>query len=270
MYSPLQLAEAFIHTGELADALAALDAHLAAEPHDAGARRLRAAALLRQGDRASLDRALADLAALPAPGADDFAQQAVIGVRLGSAAAVLEAARQALALRPADERLAERLVDLLAACGCPAEALDVVRAQPRAWRWLEREGDLLAQTGSWALAAARYGRALAQLEAVSAAGDPVIASLRAAILLKRAEVLRRQGELDSAAACLDSAAELAPTEPFIPFLRGLLLALAGDHPGALALCGPACAAASAPLRAEMQRALAGDARLAPLAQQLNA
>lgn len=270
MYSARQLAEAFIHTGELADALAALDAHLAAEPHDAAMRRLRAAVLLRQGDRASLGRALDDLAALPAPTADDCAQQAVIHARQGSADRARSAARQALALRPADERLAERLVTVLAACGGLAEALDIVRAQPRTWRWLEREGDLLAQTGGCALAAARYELALAQLEAAYPAADPVAASLRAAILLKRAEALRQRGSLDAAAACLDAAGALAPAEPLLPFLRGLLLALAGDAAGALALCGPAWAAASPALRDQMQRALASDTRLAPLAQPLNA
>jgi tetratricopeptide (TPR) repeat protein len=269
MYSALQLAEAFIHTGELSDALDALNAHLADAPHDADARRLRAAVLLRRGDDPSLGRALDDLAALPAPDADDWAQQATIHERMGAADRALDAARRALALRPADERLAARLTDLLAAGGALDEALGLVRTQPRTWRWLEREGDLLAQTGDSVTASARYGLALVQLEAAFPPDDPVAASLRAAVLLKRAEVFRRQDNLDSAAVCLDAAAALTPAEPFIPFLRGLLRALAGDEAGALALCGPACDGASPALHAEMQRALAGDARLAPLARQLN-
>ena len=46
-YSPIELAEAFIRTGELADALDALNPHLEAQPNDETALRLRAAVLMR-------------------------------------------------------------------------------------------------------------------------------------------------------------------------------------------------------------------------------
>lgn len=268
-YSPLQLAEAFIRTGELADALDALSAHLAVQPNDADARRLRAAVLLRQGDPASLQAALADLAALPDLTADDLIQQSVVYERSGQIGAALDAARQALALRPSDERLAERLVWLLTAYGDPLSALEVVRAQPRTWRWLEREGDLLARLGDWAAAAARYELALAQLETAFPVSSAFVDGLRAAALLKQAEAFRRLDDAGNAANCLDAAETLTPTEPLIPFLRGLLLAQAGNTADALALCAPAYALASAALRAEMRRALTDDPRLAPLADQLS-
>lgn len=268
-YSPLQLAEAFIRTGELADALDALSAHLAVQPNDADALRLRAAVLLRQGDPASLEAALADLAALPVSTADDLAQQSVIYERMGIPDAALDAARQALVMRPGDERLAERLAWLLAACDDLLGALETVRAQPRTWRWLEREGDLLGQIGDYPAAAARYGLALAQIEGAFSAGGAFADGLRAAVLLKRAEAFRQMGDAVNAADCLDAAEALSPAEPLIPFLRGLLLAQAGDTAGAAALCAPAYALASAALRAEMRRALTDDPRLAPLADQLS-
>jgi len=268
-YDPLQLAEAFIRAGELADALDVLSAHLAAQPDDGSALRLRAAVLLRQGDPASLQAALADLAALPVSTADDLAQQSIIYERVGITDAALDTAREALALRPTDERLAERLVWLLAACGDLLGALEVVRAQPRTWRWLEREGDVLGQIGDYTTAAARYGLALAQLEVAFPADHAFANGLRAAVLLKRAEAFRQIGDTFNAAGCLDAAEALSPAEPLIPFLRGLLLAQAGDAAGAAALCAPAYAAASAALRAEMRRALASDQRLAPLADRLS-
>lgn len=268
-YSLLQLAEAFISAGELADALDALGVHLAAQPDDASALRLRAAVLLRQGDPASLQAALADLAALPVPTAADLAQQSIVYERMGMAGAALDAARQALALRPDDERLAERLVWLLAAYDDLLGALEVARAQPRTWRWLEREGDLLGQIGDYVTAGARYGLALAQIEGAFPAGGAFADSLRAAVLLKRAEAFRQTDDPVSAAGCLDAAEALSPAEPLIPFLRGLLLAQAGDPDGAAALCAPAYAAASAALRAEMCRALADDQRLAALADRLS-
>jgi tetratricopeptide (TPR) repeat protein len=269
-HSPLDLADAFIRAGELDDALAALSAQLAAQPDDTGARRLRAAVLLRLGDRASLHSALDDLAALPSITPDDLAQQSVISERLGDGDGALAAARQALALRPNDERLAERLAGLLAAQGELTAALDVVRAQPRTWRWLEREGDLLAQANDNVTAAARYGLVLALLETAFPDDNPFAVGLRAAVLLKRAETFRRLDDTANATNCLDAAAALSPGEPLLPFVRGLLLAQSGDDAGALALCAPAYAAANAPLQAEMRRALASDPRFGLLAARLDA
>lgn len=266
-YTPLQLAEAFLRTGELADALEALDTHLAAEPDDDAARRLRAAALLRVDDENSLRRALDDLAELATPEADDFARRSVICERLSDPSGALAAARRALELRPADERLSERLASLLAAQGDLTGALAVVRSQPRTWRWLEYEGDLLARSGDYVTATARYGLALFQLEA-RPADDPLTANLRAAMLLKRADAYRRLDHATQAEADLDAAAAIIPVDPFIPFLRGLLCAMRGDPDGALALCGPALTHASEPLRAEMRRILE-DPRFATLARAIH-
>ena len=185
-YSPLQLAEAFIRAGELVDALDALDAHLTAQPADDEARRLRASVQQRIGGADHLRAALADLAALTLPSADDHAQESVLHYELDDWATACHALETACALRPHDERLTERLVWLLEKGGDLAAARALAEAQPVTWRWAQTAGDLARAQGDDGGAAAHYRAALADFDLRAGAGSAFMTHLRAQITEKLA------------------------------------------------------------------------------------
>ena len=260
-YTPLQMAEAFIHAGELSDALDALDQ----QPGDE-ARRLRAAVLLRLDQPQA---ALAELAQVATPTAQDHVQRSVMLERGGDMDGALAAMQAARGMQPENERMTERVLNLLLARNDLQAALALVREQPRTWRWLQWEGDVLVLLGDDQKATAHYGLALAQLEAQH---DPAavryVTPALARLLLARAHAYRRLDDLDSAEAHYTAAAQLVPDEPAIPFYHGLLLAQRGDAAGALALCREALEAAPPVLRDALWREIAGDGRYGQLAQGL--
>lgn len=265
-YSPIQLAAAFIQTGELQDALFALDQQLDQHPNDDEAHRLRAAVLLRMGDAISLHAALSALEQITAPTQADVIQQAVILEQRGDLAGALSVLER---LSLDDERLAERRVRLLLQARDFDQALALVRQQPHSWRWLQWEGDVLVQLGDDRTATARYGLALAQLEALhDSAVDRYLGPVWARLLLARAHAYRRLDEADRAAEHYAAATQLIPNDPALPFYKGLLLAHQGDLDGALALCRTAWQHSPEALRAEMWHELDSDPRYQPLAQQL--
>lgn len=267
-YSPLQLADAFIQAGELADALDALDQHLSANPADDNARRLQAGVLLRLGGADNLRAALATLARISTPTARDHLHRALILEQQGEADSALAAMQAAHDSAPGDERLTEHYITLLVNHGQAQTALALVRSQPRTWRWLQWEGDLLVKLGDDHMATARYGLALAQLdEQHDPAVDRYLAPVMARLLLARAHAYRRLGDFASAEAHYTSAGDFIPDDPAIPFNRGLLRAAQGDLEGAVALCRPALDAASDVVRAGLRGELA-DSRYRGLAARL--
>jgi tetratricopeptide (TPR) repeat protein len=264
-YSPMQLAEAFIQSGELHDALDALNQELDANPGDDSARRLRIGVLLRLADDEHLRQALADFEPLAHLTADDYTQQSVILERLRDLEGALAAMSIARELNPADARLAERSLHLLIAQGKTSAALELVRAQTRSWRWLQWEGDLLAMRGEDVMATARYGLALAQVdEHFDSAVDRYIAPIKARLLLARADAYRRLGQIEQADSHYLDAANLIPDDPTIPFNRGLLAMLQDELPDALELCRQGLTNASPMLRAEMEKTLRADPRYSEL------
>jgi tetratricopeptide (TPR) repeat protein len=159
-HSPRDLAEAFLKTGELQDALAAMQAHLLACPHDDEMRRLMAQTLLRLGqDEASL----AAWQGIHTPLAEDAVHQATALLRLQRPGEAVERLQGAVADCPGDERLAERLVQVLMAQERYAEAYQAARAHT-GWRWEHYLGDIAAALGSPDKAAGHYQAALAALE----------------------------------------------------------------------------------------------------------
>ena len=74
---------------------------------------------------------------------------------------------------PQDDHLTEVYLRLLLQHNHLDVALPVVQAQPTTWHWLEWEGDLLAQQGDDMQATARYGLALARLDAARLIPKPL-------------------------------------------------------------------------------------------------
>ena len=112
-YSPLQLAQAFIQTGEIEDALDALNEHLDTTPDDTEGRRLRAQVLARIPGETALRKALADLDALSEQTAHDYILRSALWEKLGRGAESLEAAARGHQTHPEDERLIERYLYVL-------------------------------------------------------------------------------------------------------------------------------------------------------------
>lgn len=250
-YTPLELAHAFIRTGEVDDALNALNDHLNDNPDDETVLRLRAQVLLRQGGVA-LSAALDDMTALHNLTADDYALLSVIHERLQDYPAAIKAAQAAFS-HSKDERAAERLIDLYTTAGNYGDALTFIQHNNlRDWRWLQREADLLVLLGDDMTATARYGLALAQLEGrFDLAQDATARALAARILIARAHAYRRSGQLDIAAEQYAKAEAYIPGDPAVTFNRGLVAALQGDEIAAREYCGAALSQAPAALRREL-------------------
>jgi tetratricopeptide (TPR) repeat protein len=263
MPAPLELAEAFLHAGELIDALAALDQHLAQQPHDAETRRLRASVLTRLPGRAR--DALADLDVLGTLTPDDHLWRAQILETLGDASAAFAAVQQAWVLRP-DLRSAELLLRQLHRRGDAAAALDLLADLPKTWKWLGWAGEFHLLQSSHALAAQHFCLALEQLAHLEASA--ILETQRANLLLKRAEAYRRLKRYAEADADYHAAEQIIPNDPLIPFNRGLLVFEQGNLRRALPLCRDALDHAPDTLRDYMRNILFDEPRYHMLAQAL--
>jgi len=266
-YSPLELAVAFIQTGELDDALDALNQHLDQQPDDDRARRWRLQVLRHlNGDS---EQALTDLEKLAAPTAGDFTQVALLLENHHDSDAALHLLAEAHARWPQDSRLTETYLHLLLDHDHIDVALPIVRAQSPAWRWYEWEGDLLVRQGDDVTATARYGLALAALDAgFDTENIAYLIPIQARLLLARAHAYRRLGLYDLAAEHYAAAADLMPTDPLIAFNQGLVAHLQGDEANAVSLCREALTATNATLRTHMLATLQADPAYAALLAQV--
>jgi tetratricopeptide (TPR) repeat protein len=260
-YPPLALAEAFLAAGEIDDALATLDAHLADDPADTAARRLRADMLARRADPDSLRRALTDLDALPAD--DTRLIRSAVLERLGDPVAALDALGD-----PAPDALLERRVQLALASGDLDRARAALAHVPHwNWRWHQWAGDVALAGGELIEAHDHFMRALAGVATL--ADNPALAAVRAGVMLRLGHICRYRNDRAAAYAYYQIAEQIIPDDPLIPFYRGLLALLAGDLPAAGDLCRAAYDAANPALREQMRAALAEDMRYLPLKEILD-
>lgn len=185
-YSALQLADAFIRTGELQDALDALGDHLTANPLDEEALRLRAAVLLRTQNADQYRAALDDLSQLSEPTADDWVQRSILWQALGDWGEANTAMEQAHDLQPAQDRITERYLLTLEKSGQPEAARDLLENLPKTWRWLQIAGDIAAGMQDNTAAESCYAAAVADLETrLDTDSNPFAANLKAVLLLKQ-------------------------------------------------------------------------------------
>ncbi|NJL57363.1 tetratricopeptide repeat protein [bacterium] len=162
-YTPMQLAEAFIHAGELTDALKALDDALSAAPEDDRARSLRAQVLARMPDGGAL--ALADLAQLMHPHPEDSLLAARLHAEAGDLPSAIAALDVGLSQFVGEPRLTEGLLGLLRAAGDLERARSLAESLPTDdWRWCVWRGDLAADEGDETAALDHYRAALAQID----------------------------------------------------------------------------------------------------------
>lgn len=261
-YSPMELAEAFLKTGELPDALDALNQQLEQHPQDSVARRLRVQVCMRLASAQALQQALSDLPLLE-DSAEDWQIASIVQERAGNPDAAIAAIQRARSLAPADARLTERELTLRLSRQQIAEALDLVRQQPRTWRWLEREGDLLVLMGDDMMATARYGLVLAHLQQASDQIEAqVLRALQARVLLARADAYLRLQHVEQARSHYLAALDLVQTDPGIGFNLGLLDLLEGHTEQAISRCRSAYQQASDALRQEMIASIQADEYLA--------
>jgi tetratricopeptide (TPR) repeat protein len=251
-YSPMTLARAFVQSGELADALEALNAQLDAVPDDADARRLRAEVLARRSDAVSWLAAIADLEAVAGHTASDWLRLSGLYDRLDDLPAALRAVEVGLVADPADVRLIEREVTLLIRLGQHTAALARASAMPETWSWLKLCGSAAVAAGDFQAALTFFTRALAAFPAVdSERGAALLDAARAHLIVLRASAALAAGDLDLADRDYQTAALLLPRDPLLAFNRGMIAAARGDLEAARTLCRTAYAAASAHVRAVM-------------------
>jgi len=224
-YTPMELADVFIKTGELDDALGALNQQLEDNPNDDNARRLRASVLLRLAKSNHLQEALDDLNQLSEPVADDFVQQSIIYERMTQMSAAIEAMQSAHRLSPEGERIMERLVDLLTQEKRLNEVLDMLNRAPKTWRWLMRLADIQSQQGDYTDALSNLNLAQTHLKEVFPdLLSPVSRNTMAQIHVARGQVQMRMDNLDAAETDYKDALYHIPDDATILFNLGLIYA----------------------------------------------
>jgi tetratricopeptide (TPR) repeat protein len=269
-YSPMQLAEAFLTTGELEDALDALNQQLEQHANDDTARRLRIQVLMRLNSEQNLLYALADFEKLPFLTAEDYQTASIIYEGLGKLDDAITVMKQALKQSANNERMTERLLELLLTNEAHDDALALIRQQERRWRWLEREGDTLVLMGDDTMATARYGLVLAQLEQFAGQmQEDYLNALKARVLLARAHAYRRLEQIETASEHYQAAKALLPDDPTIDFNLGLLTFLQGDLESAIEQCRVALESASSHLADSMRESIQNDDIYQVLAKSLS-
>lgn len=254
-YSPMELAEVFLKTGELEDALDALNQQLAEHPEDDYARRLRIQAKIRVLDSIGLEAVLNDLDKLTEKSAEDYQTESIVYQKMGNLFSAINAIEQARKIDPQQERFTERLVDLLLNNQEYEKALDIIRQQKKHWRWLEREGDVLVLLGNDILATARYGLMLSHLSELDGTMNAdYLQALKLRVILARAHAYRRLEHTDLARGLYTQARDIV-NDVTIDFNLGLLSDIDGNHTEAVKLCQSALDNAPSGLRHTMLESL---------------
>ena len=268
-YTPMQLAEVFIKTGELTDALDALNQQLIDEPTDNNARRLRASVLQRLANPDQLQAALDDLRQLSDASADDYVQQSIIYERMEQADEAIQAMQEAHRLSPDAERILERLVDLLTHAKQHKEVLDLLVDAPQTWRWLMRQADIHSLNNNPSEALVALNLAQAHLETMFPdLLSPVSRNTMAQIHVARGQVQMNLDNLKESETDYKDALYHIPDDATILFNLGLIYARQDMLSRAERYCKKAFENASPYIRQMLLDVLSNDERYLPLRNQM--
>jgi tetratricopeptide (TPR) repeat protein len=233
-YSALQLANAFLQTGELADARQVLDDYLAgdvvSDPDYEMITRLWLD-LLAHGDEADQHRATSEYDRLLHFTPTDYIKRAMIHYRLGEINRARDILQMALAMYyPDDERLCESLLFIYKKMGDANAGLSLIKTLPKKWIWSRWGGDFALIARDFDLAIAYYTEAIGLLETryaitgdspakivssptMSDAEGLTIMGVYAELLLARAEAYHEAGRMDESKGDEARVKRLIPNDP---------------------------------------------------------
>jgi tetratricopeptide (TPR) repeat protein len=236
-YSPLQLANAFLQTGELTDARQVLADYFSADrvlsddaDHEQALRLW--LDLLAHGDEPDQRLAIQEYDRLPNLSPTDHIKRAMLHYRLGEVSLARGILQTAMTNHPSDERLCESLLFIYQKMGDAPAGLSLIKTKSQKWIWSRWGGDFAMIARDFATAIVYYGEALAMIKTRYALPDdspakildaPTITSaegltimgIYAELLLARAEAYRQNGQLEEAKADEARAKRLIPNDPTI-------------------------------------------------------
>jgi Tfp pilus assembly protein PilF len=246
-YAPHQLAEAYLQAGEVSDALAVLDSHLAQSPDDETCHHLRAEIRLRVGD---FSGAAEDFSRITNLQPESVILYSVALVNIGKTHDALHQLSLAYEADNRHEALVMRYVELLIAEGDISTARHIIHQQltittsPHYWHI--RLGDVLVMNHQPAEAIPHYTRAIKALSPQADAGSH-IGVMVGGWLCRRAAAFATYGDKNSALKDYASAQKLLPDDGMILVNMGLLM-LSHNPTQALAYVQDAWARASVMMR----------------------
>ncbi len=269
LYSNMQLAEIFIKTGELDDALEALNSQLKDDGSDDNARRLRASVLLRLGQPDNLQTAIEDIDTLQEKTLDDYVQQSVIYERMNQAESAINAMENAVKLAPDNERNFERLIELLTQEKRYTTALSHLSSAPKTWRWLMRQADLYVLDNQHQQALEALNQAATHLQDVFPdLIAPVSRNTMAQIHIARGHVYMTQEQFAPAETDFKDALYYIPDDASIEFNLGLVYALTDRLELAIKTCQSALDKTTPYIRETLVNVLKNDERYTDLKEKL--
>lgn len=235
-YSPLQLANAFLQTGELADAKQVLTDYFAGNPNaddpDYEAIIRLWLDLLAHGDEPDQRLALGEYHRLHDFSPTDHIKHAMIHYRLGELANARAILQSAVSQYPNHDRLTESLLFIYQKQGDFKAGLALLNTLPQKWIWARWSGDFALMGRDYAIAIAHYSQAIRLLESQYGLSDDAPASILssstmtdaegltimgvyAELLLARAEAYRQNNQIDEAKGDEARAKRLIPHDPTI-------------------------------------------------------
>jgi tetratricopeptide (TPR) repeat protein len=272
-YTPLQLAEVFIQTGELTDALDALNQHLEANPADDDSRRLRTQVLMRLRRPEDVSLALADLRRLETPSVQDRLTLAILLEQSGDFPMAVETLAKLHADYPHDEPIAERYFVVLMREGLHTTAAELLKTRPHTFGWLTKAGDLALESGHMEEAIQHYTEAVQKLGvAFDLETSEFARPIHANILTSRAQAYTNLKRFHEASEDDAAAQAIMPEDPLIGFWHGVVLAELGNVEEALFACHLALQTPNPTLRTQMidhLKSLGSNPTFAPLVALLN-
>jgi len=235
-YSPLQLATAFLQTGELEDAKQVLADYFAGnlnsdDPDYEVLLRLWVD-VLGHGGEPDQRLALSEYHRLPDFSPTDHIKRAMIHYRLGELANARAILQTAVSDYPNHDRLIESLLFIYKKQGDFKSGLALLNTLPQKWIWARWSGDFALMGGDYAVAIAHYSQAIHILESQYGLSDDAPASILSSstmtdaegltimgvyadLLLARADAYRQDNQMDNAKGDEARAKRLIPHDPTI-------------------------------------------------------